>query len=91
MENQVVSIDGHEDVPANDEDSLMKAVANQPVSVAIDAGSSDFQLYSEVSQNSHRQITSNLVWKPTSQKSKWKPNMFDFSSPNHQLNTLKLS
>lgn len=47
MENQVVSIDGHEDVPANDEDSLMKAVANQPVSVAIDAGSSDFQLYSE--------------------------------------------
>ncbi|XP_023733587.1 vignain [Lactuca sativa] len=47
VENQVVSIDGHEDVPANDEDSLMKAVANQPVSVAIDAGSSDFQLYSE--------------------------------------------
>lgn len=43
-----VSIDGHEDVPANDEDALLKAVANQPVSVAIDAGSSDFQFYSEV-------------------------------------------
>lgn len=44
----VVSIDGHEDVPDNDEDALLKAVANQPVSVAIDAGSSDFQFYSEV-------------------------------------------
>ncbi|XP_004501841.1 vignain [Cicer arietinum] len=42
-----VSIDGHETVPANDEDSLLKAVANQPVSVAIDAGGSDFQFYSE--------------------------------------------
>lgn len=44
----MVSIDGHEDVPENSEDDLMKAVANQPVSVAIDAGSSDFQFYSEV-------------------------------------------
>ncbi|XP_010536661.1 PREDICTED: KDEL-tailed cysteine endopeptidase CEP1 [Tarenaya hassleriana] len=42
-----VSIDGHEDVPKNNEDALMKAVAHQPVSVAIDAGSSDFQFYSE--------------------------------------------
>ncbi|PON85243.1 Cyseine protease [Trema orientale] len=42
-----VSIDGHENVPENDEDALQKAVANQPVSVAIDAGSSDFQFYSE--------------------------------------------
>lgn len=44
----VVSIDGHENVPANDEDALLKAVANQPVSVGIDAGSSHFQFYSEV-------------------------------------------
>ncbi|CAN8306633.1 unnamed protein product [Cochlearia groenlandica] len=43
----VVSIDGHEEVPANSEDDLMKAVAHQPVSVAIDAGGSDFQFYSE--------------------------------------------
>ncbi|MBA0794526.1 hypothetical protein Gohar_018849 [Gossypium harknessii] len=42
-----VAIDGHENVPANDEDALLKAVANQPVSVAIDAGSMDFQFYSE--------------------------------------------
>lgn len=48
----VVSIDGHGTVPANDEAALLKAVANQPVSVAIDAGGSDFQFYSEVS-NSH--------------------------------------
>ncbi|KHN07963.1 Vignain [Glycine soja] len=42
-----VSIDGHENVPGNDENALLKAVANQPVSVAIDAGGSDFQFYSE--------------------------------------------
>ncbi|KAK7350672.1 hypothetical protein VNO77_09534 [Canavalia gladiata] len=42
-----VSIDGHETVPANNEQALLKAVANQPVSVAIDAGGSDFQFYSE--------------------------------------------
>ncbi|KAI3763188.1 hypothetical protein L1987_53640 [Smallanthus sonchifolius] len=46
-DDRVVSIDGHEDVPVNDEDALMKAVANQPVSVAIDAGGSDFQFYSQ--------------------------------------------
>ncbi|XP_011040442.1 PREDICTED: vignain-like [Populus euphratica] len=43
----VVSIDGYEKVPENDEDALLKAAANQPVSVAIDAGGSDFQFYSE--------------------------------------------
>ncbi|XP_038686829.1 vignain-like [Tripterygium wilfordii] len=42
-----VSIDGHESVPENNEDALLKAAANQPVSVAIDAGGSDFQFYSE--------------------------------------------
>lgn len=47
MNAPVVMIDGHENVPENDEDALMKAVANQPVSVAIDAGGSDFQFYKE--------------------------------------------
>nr|CAD1841248.1 unnamed protein product [Ananas comosus var. bracteatus] len=41
------SISGYEDVPANDEAALLKAVANQPVSVAIDAGGNAFQLYKE--------------------------------------------
>ncbi|KAK9132073.1 hypothetical protein Scep_011601 [Stephania cephalantha] len=39
-------ITGFEDVPANSEAALLKAVASQPVSVAIDAGGSDFQFYS---------------------------------------------
>ncbi|XP_062177674.1 cysteine proteinase mucunain-like [Alnus glutinosa] len=42
---RVVTIDGYEDVPENDENSLKKAVANQPVSVAIEAGGRAFQLY----------------------------------------------
>lgn len=42
---KVVSIDGFEDVPQNDEKSLQKAVAHQPVSVAIEAGGREFQLY----------------------------------------------
>uniref|UniRef100_A0A6V7QT32 Uncharacterized protein n=1 Tax=Ananas comosus var. bracteatus TaxID=296719 RepID=A0A6V7QT32_ANACO len=46
-DSPAVSIDGHEDVPANDEDALMKAVANQPVSVAIEASGMFFQFYSE--------------------------------------------
>ncbi|CDP13261.1 unnamed protein product [Coffea canephora] len=47
MNAPAVTIDGHEMVPANDENALMKAVANQPVSVAIDASGSDMQFYSE--------------------------------------------
>ncbi|KAF7840802.1 cysteine proteinase RD21a-like [Senna tora] len=44
-DSTLVSIDGYEDVPENDENSLKKAVANQPVSVAIEAGGRAFQLY----------------------------------------------
>ena len=49
MNAPMVQIDGHENVPQNDEHALMKSVAKQPVSVAIDAGSKDFQFYSEAS------------------------------------------
>ncbi|KAJ4963898.1 hypothetical protein NE237_023837 [Protea cynaroides] len=42
---RVVTIESFEDVPPNDEKSLQKAVANQPVSVAIEAGGRAFQLY----------------------------------------------
>ncbi|KAI4375047.1 hypothetical protein MLD38_012962 [Melastoma candidum] len=41
----VVTIDGYEDVPENDEKALQKAVANQPISVAIEAGGRAFQFY----------------------------------------------
>ncbi|GER36972.1 cysteine proteinase [Striga asiatica] len=44
-ESEVVTIDGYHDVPANDEQSLLKALANQPLSVAIDASGEDFQFY----------------------------------------------
>lgn len=44
--NHAAKITGYEDVPANSESALLKAVANQPVSVAIDASGSDFQFYS---------------------------------------------
>jgi C1A family cysteine protease len=43
--NDAASITGYEDVPANDEASLRKAVANQPVSVAVDGGDSLFRFY----------------------------------------------
>ncbi|KAL0719167.1 hypothetical protein Bca4012_068491 [Brassica carinata] len=42
---RVVTIDGFEDVPENDEKSLKKALAHQPISVAIEAGGREFQLY----------------------------------------------
>ncbi|CAL9073970.1 unnamed protein product [Musa acuminata var. zebrina] len=42
---KVVVIDGYEDVPENDEQALRNSVANQPVSVAIEAGGREFQLY----------------------------------------------
>nr|KAJ0192781.1 hypothetical protein LSAT_V11C800402860 [Lactuca sativa] len=40
------TITGYEKVPANSESALLQAVANQPVSVAIDASSMGFQFYS---------------------------------------------
>lgn len=42
---KAVKIDGFTDVPQNDEDALEKAVAMQPVSVAIEADHRSFQLY----------------------------------------------
>ncbi|XP_043688370.1 senescence-specific cysteine protease SAG12-like [Telopea speciosissima] len=39
-------ITGYEDVPANNEQALLQAVANQPVSVAIEGSGSSFQFYS---------------------------------------------
>ena len=44
----VVTISGHQDVPENDEQSLLKALAHQPLSVGIQASGRDFQFYSGV-------------------------------------------
>jgi len=46
----VVTITGYEDVPENSEISLLKALAHQPVSVGIAAGSKDLQFYKGVSK-----------------------------------------
>ncbi|KAM0876508.1 hypothetical protein ACQ4PT_036130 [Festuca glaucescens] len=43
--SKVVTVSGFEDVPENSEVSLLKALAHQPVSVGIAAGSRDFQFY----------------------------------------------
>ncbi|KAI9093211.1 hypothetical protein K1719_027225 [Acacia pycnantha] len=45
--HHAVTISSHENVPADNEEKLKAAAAHQPVSVAIDAGSSFFQLHSE--------------------------------------------
>jgi KDEL-tailed cysteine endopeptidase len=42
----VAKIKGYETVPVNSEESLLKAVANQPISVSIDASDSSFMFYS---------------------------------------------
>ncbi|KAL3741705.1 hypothetical protein ACJRO7_017213 [Eucalyptus globulus] len=44
--NIVASITGYQDVPANNEKALLQAVANQPVSVAIEGSGFSFQFYS---------------------------------------------
>ncbi|KAL4566395.1 hypothetical protein LXL04_030510 [Taraxacum kok-saghyz] len=44
---KIVTIDGYKDIPENNEDQLLKAVANQPVSVGICGSERAFQLYSK--------------------------------------------
>lgn len=46
-EEKAVTIDGYADVLPFSEEALLAAVAQQPVSVAIDGSAWDFQLYSE--------------------------------------------
>ncbi|KAJ9546038.1 hypothetical protein OSB04_025745 [Centaurea solstitialis] len=44
--SEKVTISGYHDVPRNNEVSFLKALANQPISIAIEASSRDFQFYS---------------------------------------------
>lgn len=50
-ESEVVTISGYHDVSQNNEQSFLKALAHQPLSVAIEASGRDFQFYSGVSHN----------------------------------------
>ncbi|KAG8492171.1 hypothetical protein CXB51_009617 [Gossypium anomalum] len=43
--NEVATISGYQMVPKNDEEALLKAVTNQPVSVAVEGHGRDFQFY----------------------------------------------
>ncbi|XP_017640138.1 ervatamin-B-like [Gossypium arboreum] len=43
--NEVATISGYQMVPKNDEEALLKAVTNQPVSVALEGNGRDFQFY----------------------------------------------
>ncbi|KAK9164756.1 hypothetical protein Syun_005658 [Stephania yunnanensis] len=45
-ELDTVTISGYQDVPEDDEESLLKALSRQPLSVAIEASGRDFQFYS---------------------------------------------
>ncbi|KAL0666933.1 hypothetical protein Bca4012_029637 [Brassica carinata] len=45
VDGRFVTIDSYEDVHANSEESLKKALSHQPISVAIEAGGRAFQLY----------------------------------------------
>ncbi len=59
----MVVIDDYEEVPENDEASLLKAVSKQPVSIAIEASSRDFQHYSGVSPTPLFTSVTNLLSK----------------------------
>lgn len=43
-----VTIDGYGSVPQNNEEALLKAVSNQPVTVGVNAAHRDFKFYSKV-------------------------------------------
>ncbi|KAB1203771.1 Cysteine proteinase COT44 [Morella rubra] len=47
LKRRVVTIDGYTDVPSNNEQQLLQAVAMQPVSVGICGSEREFQLYSK--------------------------------------------
>lgn len=56
-------IDGYESLPSNDELSLMKAVAHQPVTAVIDSSSREFQLYESVNKINSIKFRLKLVLK----------------------------
>jgi hypothetical protein len=62
MKTKAVSIDGFEDVLPFDEKALQKAVAHQPVSVAIEASGMALQFYQSVSDSLFMLPKTNYFW-----------------------------
>lgn len=60
-----MTISGYEDVPRNSEESLLKALAHQPVSVAVEASGRDFQFYRGVSDSCHADMSVEMRPKQT--------------------------
>ncbi|KAJ0735511.1 putative zingipain [Helianthus annuus] len=48
IRHPLITIDGFEDVSECNEEALIKAVANQPISAAIETNDHDFQFYNKV-------------------------------------------
>uniref|UniRef100_M8BNL6 Vignain n=1 Tax=Aegilops tauschii TaxID=37682 RepID=M8BNL6_AEGTA len=67
------TITGHEDVPANGEASLLKAVAAQPVSLAVDGGDNLFRFYKEACSPARAARSSTTASRPSANTTWEKP------------------
>lgn len=62
MNRHVVTIDDYVDVPPNNEEQLLQAVAAQPISVGLCGSERAFQLYSKVRSLSRHDRNVKLKW-----------------------------
>lgn len=78
-----MTISGYEDVPRNSEESFLKTLAHQPVSVAVEASGRDFQFYRGVSDSCHADMSVEMrrkqtmieIWRPAGnfRRTLWDP------------------